>query len=68
MSGQASLLQNMKGQLGKSAKITVARYSLVTVQFAVAIMLISGTLIIKKQITFMMNNDPKFDKENVVVA
>ncbi len=68
MSGQTQILQSLRGQLGRPGKVSMARYSLVAVQFMIAIMLISGTFLVRKQINFMINHDPKFDKENVVVA
>ena len=61
-------IESLQGQSMKSGKTGMARYSLVVVQFVIAIVLISGTFLVRKQIVFMMNHDPKFDKENVVVA
>ncbi len=63
-----SSIESLRGQVIKNGKVGMARYSLVVVQFVIAIALISGTFLVKKQIRFLMNHDPKFDKENVVVA
>ncbi len=65
---RTKLIQTLHGNLVTSSKKGSSRYSLVIVQFTIAIILISGTLLIHKQINFMINKDPKFDKENVVVA
>lgn len=62
------LIQSLRGQLFRSGKLDIGRYSLIVVQFVIALILISGTFFVRKQINFMMEQDPKFDKENVVVA
>ena len=61
-------MESLRGQTAGNRKIGMARYSLVVLQFVIAIVLISGTFLIQKQIRFMENHDPQFDKENVVVA
>ncbi|MBN2637762.1 MAG: hypothetical protein JXR65_01595, partial [Bacteroidales bacterium] len=61
-------MESLRGKIFKAGKTGITRYSLVVVQFAIAIVLISGTFLVRKQIQFMINQDPKFDKENVVVA
>ncbi|WP_167612146.1 FtsX-like permease family protein [Maribellus sediminis] len=61
-------MDSLRGQAIKNGKVGMSKYSLVVVQFAIAIALISGTFLVQKQIRFMINQDPKFDKENVVVA
>ena len=63
-----SSIDSLRGQTVKSGKIGMARYSLVVVQFVIAIVLISGTFLVRKQIQYMVNHDPKFDGDNVVVA
>jgi putative ABC transport system permease protein len=65
---RTNLIQNLQGQFSRSGKVGMARYSLVVVQFAIAIFLISGTFLVRKQISFMIGKDPKFDQENVIVA
>jgi putative ABC transport system permease protein len=59
------LVNVIHGKILDSSRKNPLRFSLVVVQFAIAIVLISGTLLIRKQIRFMMNTDPRFDKENV---
>ena len=66
-SGKSSI-ESLQGQSIKSGKTGMARYSLVVVQFVIAVVLISGTFLVRRQLLFMMNHDPKFDKENVLVA
>ena len=61
-------IDSLRGKLIKNGKVRMSKYSLVVVQFVIAIVLISGTFLMQKQIRFMINQDPKFDKENVVVA
>ena len=63
-----SSMESLRGVVGENGKVGMARYSLVVIQFVIAIALISGTFLVQKQIRFMVNQDPKFDKENVVVA
>ncbi|GET34146.1 ABC transporter permease [Prolixibacter bellariivorans] len=65
---KAKLTNSIRGSLSSVNKAGTARYSLLIVQFVIAIVLIAGTVLIRKQISFMMNKDTKFDKENVVVA
>jgi putative ABC transport system permease protein len=62
------LIQILHGNLFSGNKRSSANNSLVVLQFVIAIILISGTILIRKQINYMLEKDPKFDKENVVVA
>jgi putative ABC transport system permease protein len=43
------------------------RKILVVFQFAISVMMITGTLIIRSQLSFMQNSDAGFDKENLLV-
>ncbi len=43
------------------------RYILITFQFAVSIVMISGTLLVYEQIQFVLSKDLGFDKENIMV-
>ena len=65
---RTKLIQILHGNLFLGKKRSSANNSLVVLQFAIAIILISGTILIRKQINYMIQKDPKFDKENVVVA
>ena len=65
---RSKLIQSLQGQIFSGGKLGMGRYSLIVVQFVIALILISGTFFVRKQINFMMKQDPKFDKENVVVA
>ncbi len=57
----------LKGSI-KNSKITgQLRRVLVTVQFAVSILLIIGTMIMYRQINFMLRKDIGFNKEHLVV-
>ncbi|HEX2968429.1 MAG TPA: FtsX-like permease family protein [Bacteroidales bacterium] len=65
---KTKLIQALHGNILTGQKRSSSRNSLVVVQFAIAIVLISGTILVRKQIAYMINKDPKFDKENVIVA
>jgi putative ABC transport system permease protein len=57
----------LKGGTGRSYKIGVLRRILIVFQFAVSILLIAGTLIMNKQIRYMLNKDLGFHKEQLLV-
>ena len=57
----------LKGSLKDSMKNGKLRSILVILQFSISIILIVGTLIIFKQINFMINKDMGFDKEKLLV-
>ncbi len=58
-------IQSLKGKLENSGSNRV-RNILMVVQFGIAILLISGTLILWGQVEFMRNKDLGFDKEQVL--
>ena len=58
----------LKGKLKVSGGGSWLRNSLVVFQFAIAIMLIAGTLIINRQINFIQAANLGFQKENVLVV
>jgi putative ABC transport system permease protein len=57
----------LKGSVKNSIKNGRLRRVLVVFQFAVSILLIVGTLIMYRQIKFMLNKDVGFDKEQLIV-
>lgn len=65
---RSKMIQSLRGNLFPVNKKSVSRHSLIVIQFVIAIVLISGTFLIRKQIDFMLQKDPKFDNENVIVA
>ena len=65
---RTKLSQSIRGNLLSANKAGTSRYSLVVIQFVIAIILISGTFLVRNQINYMVGKDPKFDKENVVIA
>jgi putative ABC transport system permease protein len=65
---RTKLTQILQGNLFSSIKSGSSRNSLVVIQFIIAVILISGTILIRKQINYMLQKDPKFDKENVIVV
>lgn len=58
-------IQSLKGKLDASGKNRV-RDVLMVVQFSIAILLISGTLILWSQLDFMLNKNLGFNKEQVI--
>ncbi len=65
---RAKLIESLKGKVLSGTKRSSTKYSSIVVQFVIAMVLISGTLLIRKQTNYMMEKDPKFDNENVLVA
>ncbi|WP_400077336.1 ABC transporter permease [Winogradskyella sp. R77965] len=58
-------LQSLKGKLDNSGK-NYLRNSLMVLQFGIAILLISGTLVLQDQVEFMRTKDLGFNKEQVI--
>ena len=58
-------LQALKGKLKVSGRNRV-RNTLIVVQFGIAILLISGTLVLREQLDYMRNKDLGFNKEQVI--
>ncbi len=65
---QSKLVENLQGKFSSKGKPGFSKYSSVIIQFVIAIVLISGTIFVRKQIDFMLKKNPKFDNENVIVA
>ena len=57
----------LKGSAKNSTSNGRLRRVLVVFQFAVSILLIVGTLIMNRQIKFMLNKDVGFNKEQLIV-
>lgn len=57
----------MKGTFSRSATGTLLRNGLVVFQFTISVFLIVATLIVGRQMNFMMNKDLGFDKESVMM-
>lgn len=57
----------LKGSLKSSARTGYLRRILVIFQFAISILLIIGTMIMYRQINYMLTKDVGFDKENLLV-
>ncbi|ASV30547.1 ABC transporter permease [Maribacter cobaltidurans] len=64
---KSKLVENLHGKVTAKQKPGFSKYASIVVQFVIAIMLISGTLIVRKQIDYMVKKDPKFDAENTIV-
>ncbi len=57
----------LKGKTGNGKQNTGLRKALTVAQFAISIILITGSLIMFKQLNYMLNKDLGFDKENLLV-
>lgn len=57
----------LKGRVTSSKQNGLLRKVLVVFQFAVSILLIVGTIIMYRQINFMLNKDLGFNKEQIIV-
>jgi putative ABC transport system permease protein len=66
----SSLIPNetLKGQFGGGVRTSLFRKVLIVFQFSIAIFLIAGTLIVFRQIDFMMNKDLGFNKEQILIV
>ncbi len=64
---KSKLVENLQGKITTSNKSGFTKHASVIVQFVIAIVLISGTIAVRKQINFMLDKNPKFDNENVIV-
>lgn len=62
-----NLVEVLKGSAKGSMRNGNIRRILVVFQFAISILLITGTLVMYRQIFFMLNKDVGFDKEQLVV-
>lgn len=57
----------LKGDITPRGKGSLARKILVVLQFMLSIILIVGTILLRKQFHFLMDLDLGYDKENIVV-
>jgi putative ABC transport system permease protein len=57
----------LKGSFKTSNKGTFLRNSLIILQFAISIVMISGSIIVTQQMWFLKDKDLGFDKENTLV-
>lgn len=64
---RSKLVENLQGKIMSSNKGSFSKKASIVVQFVIAIALISGTVIIREQIDFMLDKNPKFDNENTIV-
>ncbi len=58
-------IQSLKGKLEINGKNRL-RNGLIILQFSIAILLITGTLVLQEQINFMRNKDLGFEKEQII--
>ncbi len=58
----------VKGEITKGKSGAIFRKVLTILQFTISVFLIIGTIVVKKQLTFINNFDPGFDTEQIVYA
>ncbi len=58
----------LRGGFSQVSTGSLLRKGLVVLQFVISTAFISGTMIIWNQVRFMQNQDPGFDKENILIA
>lgn len=58
----------MKGSFSRSSSGSMLRNGLVVFQFMISVFLIVATLLVGRQMDFMMNKDLGFDKESVIMV
>lgn len=57
----------LKGKLASATKNSFLRNTLVVLQFAVSIMLIISSIVVNRQVNYMLDRDAGFEKENLLV-
>ncbi|MCB0472122.1 MAG: ABC transporter permease, partial [Flavobacteriaceae bacterium] len=62
------LTDSLQGKTFSLKRLGLSGHSSIVIQFVIAIVLISGTFLIRKQVRYMQGKDPKFDTKNVVVV
>lgn len=60
-------INTLKGSLSKGSKSSVLRSSLVVFQFTTSVILIIATFVIYRQMSFILDKNLGFDKEQVVI-
>ena len=60
-------VESLKGKINAGATGLNLRKILMIAQFAITIFLVVGTAVIYKQLNYMRNSDPGFNKENVLL-
>jgi predicted permease len=60
-------INSLKGNVKNGQAGSALRNGLVTLQFAISILLISGTLVITKQMKYILNKNLGLDKENLIM-
>lgn len=58
----------LKGRLSSGSRNTGLRSTLVVFQFTASVMLIIGTIVIYRQMDYILNRKPGFDKEQVLLV
>ncbi|MBN2347603.1 MAG: ABC transporter permease [Bacteroidales bacterium] len=62
------IIPSLKQEITSGKKAKVLRSSMVIFQLSLSIILIVGTMLMKKQILYMKHHNLNFDKENVIVV
>ena len=63
-----NILQALRGTMTSSAGSALFRRSLLVVQFAITMLLIVGTLVIRDQLHYVLNKDLGMDRQNMLIV
>lgn len=63
-----NILQSLRGTVSNPAGSSLFRKSLLVIQFAITMLLIVGTLVIRDQLHFVLNKDLGMNRENMLVV
>lgn len=63
-----NILNSLRGTMTRSAGSALFRRSLLVVQFAITMLLIVGTLVIRDQLHYVLNKDLGMNRENVLMV
>ena len=63
-----SLMSSLKNKGKSNSKMSFVRNSLIVFQFIIAVFMITGTVIVYKQMDFFHNKDLGFDKEQIIAV
>ncbi len=61
-------LMGLRGGALRGRRSVIFRSMMVTLQFTISVAIIVGTLVVSKQVNYLVNKDPGFVDENIVVV
>lgn len=63
-----NILQSLRGTVSKPAGSALFRKSLLVIQFAITMLLIVGTLVIRDQLHYVLNKDLGMNRDNILMV